>query len=420
MASIRARDLYRMPWSAVDNVNGWIEPTTRCNLRCRACYRREQHETLPFDQMRAYVDRTIEARNCEHISIAGGEPLLVDYLEDLVRHVRAQGCRVTVLTNGVLLDDARLASLAAAGLDRINLHVDAGQDRPGWEGADETELLELRQEILDRVHVHGIQCSTISVVYQETLAHLPRVLEWAVANHGRLCNLTLDLFRYYPHPRHVARCFAADGRDVDPAELGRLAVVDEEPRLTIDEVVEVVARTLEGFAPHSYLNGTAKQSAIKWLLTTAIVREGEVVGYLGRRAVELATVAHHWRHGRYPSFVGGRTRHGFLAAAVFDRDVRRAVRRLAGRIARRPWRAARPVDLLSIAIVQPTDWYTDGLQNMCDACPDAMLWGDLLVPSCRLDEYRRFGSAVQHVMCEEIRRDHEDLGRVPARAKRPR
>jgi len=30
---------YRLPWSSKDNPNGWIEPTTFCQLKCPGCYR---------------------------------------------------------------------------------------------------------------------------------------------------------------------------------------------------------------------------------------------------------------------------------------------------------------------------------------------------------------------------------------------
>ena len=406
---LNRRQLYRLPWSAVDNVNGWIEPTSRCNLRCRACYRRDQGQTLPFEEVRGLVDRTIELRNCDLLSIAGGEPLLVDYLEDLIRYIRSRGVHVMVLTNGMGLDDSRLASLAAAGLDRLNIHVDSGQGRPGWEDRNEAELLALRDELLERVTAHGIECGFITTLYEASHRHLPAMLSWAVSRAGRLASLTFDLFRYYPDPRDVERCLTPTGESVDPAEVGRLAVISHERRYTAREVWKQVDEALGGIAPHSYLNGTHKQDEVKWLLATVVVQRGEILGWIGPRAAELATVGSHLLRGRYPSFVGGSPSRLVFAGGLVDRPLRQALGRYLWRAMKAPSRLLQGVDLLSLAVIQPTDWYTDGLQNMCDSCPDAIIHGDVLVPSCRLDEYRQYGGPVQAVFRPEIPRHHESL-----------
>lgn len=405
----RRQDLYRIPWSPVDNVNGWIEPIYRCNLKCTACYRLGQDEAETFETMQRVVDQTIEHRNCEHISIAGGEPLLVDYLDDLIRYIKARGCRVTVLTNGLLLDDRRLAALRSAGLDRINLHVDSGQNRPGWEGRSEVELLELKQRYVDLIHGHGVQCGLISVVYERTLQQIPEIVRWAVSNAGKVANVTFDMFRYYPDPQYVRACFSDAGCAVDPALMGTVASVADERRLTVDDVLPVLYEALPDYRPHSYLNGAQRQDVIKWLLATAVVLDAEVLGFIGPRAVELGTVWRHFRDGRYPSFVGGRPRRTIFLAAAIDRDLRKAFGVYARRCLSRPARLLRGIQTLSIAVVQPADWYTDGVQNMCDSCPDAMLWEGLLVPSCRLDEYKRFGGLLHMAFEDWVPRNHTDL-----------
>jgi MoaA/NifB/PqqE/SkfB family radical SAM enzyme len=37
--SIDHLSLYRLPWNYSDNGISWLEPTTKCNLRCEGCYR---------------------------------------------------------------------------------------------------------------------------------------------------------------------------------------------------------------------------------------------------------------------------------------------------------------------------------------------------------------------------------------------
>ena len=36
---INLQKLYRLPWTTFNNPNGWIEPTTYCQLACPGCYR---------------------------------------------------------------------------------------------------------------------------------------------------------------------------------------------------------------------------------------------------------------------------------------------------------------------------------------------------------------------------------------------
>ncbi len=92
-----------------------LEVAGRCNAACRFCPRdRAPHEGLmPPDVFGQVLGRVIEfrARVADlpdpdvTISFCGsGEPLLNEHLPDYVRQSRAAGLRVTVDTNGSLLD----------------------------------------------------------------------------------------------------------------------------------------------------------------------------------------------------------------------------------------------------------------------------------------------------------------------------
>jgi len=50
------RTLYRFPWSLADNAIAWLEPTSKCNLRCEGCYRNhvDRHKTI--DEIDADLD----------------------------------------------------------------------------------------------------------------------------------------------------------------------------------------------------------------------------------------------------------------------------------------------------------------------------------------------------------------------------
>lgn len=90
-----------------------VHPTRRCNLRCRHCYSLSGPEVqgvLDPDLLRGALTDAAAA-GYTVVSFSGGEPLLYRPLPDLLRHARERGLQTTVTTNGMLLDERRLAAL---------------------------------------------------------------------------------------------------------------------------------------------------------------------------------------------------------------------------------------------------------------------------------------------------------------------
>src|SRR5262245_40617184 len=83
--------LFRMPWSLTDNPIGWVETTDTCNITCEGCYRDRLVGHKALVDVKAEIDFMRHERNCDNVSIAGGEPLLHPHLEEIVGHVRARG-----------------------------------------------------------------------------------------------------------------------------------------------------------------------------------------------------------------------------------------------------------------------------------------------------------------------------------------
>ena len=76
ISAVDHRQLYRLPWSATDNVIAWLEPTKQCNISCDGCYSANvagSHKSL--DQIRADLDVFERLRRTDAVSIAGGDPL---------------------------------------------------------------------------------------------------------------------------------------------------------------------------------------------------------------------------------------------------------------------------------------------------------------------------------------------------------
>ena len=114
-----------------------ISVTDRCNFRCRYCMPRELFgpgfEFLPNSEILSFEEitrlaRLFVAEGVRKIRLTGGEPLLRRELPTLVAMIAAiPNVDLTLTTNGSLLEQQAVA-LAAAGLRRVTVSLDALDD----------------------------------------------------------------------------------------------------------------------------------------------------------------------------------------------------------------------------------------------------------------------------------------------------
>ncbi|HEY5724872.1 MAG TPA: radical SAM protein, partial [Methylomirabilota bacterium] len=107
-----------------------LSVTDRCNLRCSYCMPEEEYVWLPrediltFEEAAALVDVFTDL-GVDKVRLTGGEPLLRNGLERLVRllaaHPRLRDLAIT--TNGILLAE-RASALRGAGLHRVTVSLD--------------------------------------------------------------------------------------------------------------------------------------------------------------------------------------------------------------------------------------------------------------------------------------------------------
>ncbi|HOX24261.1 MAG TPA: radical SAM protein [Candidatus Krumholzibacteria bacterium] len=108
-----------------------ISVTDKCNLRCVYCMPAEgvpplsHDDLLTFEEIVAFT-RAAVAGGITKVRLTGGEPLVRRGIVDLVRMLaEIEGIAdLAMTTNGIRLP-ALAASLAAAGLQRVNISLDA-------------------------------------------------------------------------------------------------------------------------------------------------------------------------------------------------------------------------------------------------------------------------------------------------------
>ena len=105
----------------------YIEPTTKCNLNCKMCFRHTWFDEpmcdLPLEEYR-YVLETMP-KSVETIFFGGmGEPLFHKDILEMIRLAAETGADVELLTNGTLLTEEMINGLMDAGLGRLWISID--------------------------------------------------------------------------------------------------------------------------------------------------------------------------------------------------------------------------------------------------------------------------------------------------------
>jgi len=108
-----------------------ISVTDKCNLRCRYCMPEQGVELLSHEDLLTFeeiqrVAACFSRLGIHTLRVTGGEPMARRGCLDLIRMLKeTEGIRrVTMTSNGILLR-GRVAEAKAAGLDGLNLSIDA-------------------------------------------------------------------------------------------------------------------------------------------------------------------------------------------------------------------------------------------------------------------------------------------------------
>ena len=106
-------------------LEGSLEVTPRCNVRCVHCYMGDFRSgdptlrELSLEEIRGLVDQIAEA-GCMDLLLTGGEPFVRPDMLDIYDYTREKGLIVTIFTNGTLLNPRiadHLAELPPFGME---------------------------------------------------------------------------------------------------------------------------------------------------------------------------------------------------------------------------------------------------------------------------------------------------------------
>jgi hypothetical protein len=374
----------------------WLEPTRKCNITCDACFAdNDPRSEKSLLQIQLELNHLLKLRKCDAMLIGGGEPLTHPGIVDIVAIIKQTGVKPVLITNGVGIDTSLVRAMKGAGLHSVTFHVDSHQARPGWEGATEPELNDLRQQLAELVaREGGLGCAFNTTIFPDTLGDVPAVVAWAVARPDLVQILTLIAVRMAQENGRYD--YLVGDREID---FGKTPYVSSEDygALTALEILAEIRRAVPDFEFSAFLGGTVYPDSLKWVIGNHICSRERSYGTIGRKTMELFQNLHHLMHSRYLAYTHPRdTRRGrsALLLSVIDPTVRKAAGCYIKDIIRHPSRLFHRLFVQSLSVVQPVDVLPNGETDTCDGCPNKTYWAGRLVSACRLEEYRMFGGPV--------------------------
>ncbi len=77
--------------------------TDRCNFKCKHCFVNMKGRELSLQECISIIDAVYDMNQFTRINLAGGEPMMVRHLQDVIDYVVKKGFKCSIITNGSLL-----------------------------------------------------------------------------------------------------------------------------------------------------------------------------------------------------------------------------------------------------------------------------------------------------------------------------
>ncbi|MBP5314184.1 MAG: radical SAM protein, partial [Eggerthellaceae bacterium] len=137
-AGSAAQEYFEKTGIKAPRIVAW-ELTRRCNLHCAHCRAGAENlqyqGELTFEQAKALVD-DIASISDPVLILTGGEPLMCEYVWDIIAYAKQKGLHPVMGTNATMIDEDVAKKLADAGIPRISVSLDfpSAQDHDTFRG----------------------------------------------------------------------------------------------------------------------------------------------------------------------------------------------------------------------------------------------------------------------------------------------
>jgi pyrroloquinoline quinone biosynthesis protein E len=158
------------------------ELTHRCPLRCAYCSNptalTAREAELPLSVWQRVIGEAA-ALGVHHLHLSGGEPLLYEGLEALVRGARDAELYTNLITSAWGLDEGRVASLAAAGLDHVQVSFQ-DTDRAEAKQIAGVDAFDAKHRAARLVKEAGLALSVNVVLHRGNVGRVGELIDLAV------------------------------------------------------------------------------------------------------------------------------------------------------------------------------------------------------------------------------------------------
>jgi PqqA peptide cyclase len=161
----------------------WLlaELTYSCPLQCPYCsnpidYTHYQAELSTEDWLRVLTQA--RKMGAVQLGFSGGEPLTRKDLPELVKHARDLGYYSNLITSGYGLTEEKIITLKEAGLDHIQVSIQASSQELNDHIAG-TASFTHKQEVAHLVKKHGYPMVLCVVLHRENIHQMPEILAMA-------------------------------------------------------------------------------------------------------------------------------------------------------------------------------------------------------------------------------------------------
>jgi pyrroloquinoline quinone biosynthesis protein E len=164
----------------------WLlaEVTYRCPLHCAFCYNPTDYAKYTQNELTTEqwikVLRDARKLGALQLGISGGEPLLRDDIEEIVREAHKLGYYSNLITSGVGLTEKRIDEFKAGGLDHIQLSMhDITEEINNF--ITDTKTFQLKKKVAAMIKDRGYPMVLNVVIHRYNIGHIKEILEMAEA-----------------------------------------------------------------------------------------------------------------------------------------------------------------------------------------------------------------------------------------------
>lgn len=173
------------------------ELTHRCPLHCVYCSNPLELQTRATELSTEDWTRVFKeaaALGILQLDFTGGEPLTRPDILELVRAARTAGLYVNLITSGLPLDEAKLASLVDAGLDHFQLSFQGAREEIAQEISG-TKAHPQKLRVLEWLKRHRVAVTLNFVIHRRNIEQLPDML--ALAESSSATRVEFANVQYY-------------------------------------------------------------------------------------------------------------------------------------------------------------------------------------------------------------------------------